>query len=272
MSPKNSTLQPDGPSAVAIRLELDRLSSDAGLKLSNRNRRFLAFVVNETLEGRGDRIKAYAIGVDVFGRGEDFDPTVDPIVRIEATRIRTALAAYYLGPGSGDAIRITIPAGSYIPSFGCGHYTAAPTAVAAETAQPSIASSPVPSATAFFVTHLSDQRDRCAASRGELLIAAVVQRLSAAGCDVFVMTPAQRRSPKKTLKPFLDASRSVYAVDVTVHTLVEAKRYDWRLTDLWNRRVGWSESSDHPDDGHPSAETIDGLASRIVRTVFSAAR
>ena len=72
----------------SVQAALAKLMLDTQLKISTRNRRFLDFVVRETLAGRSDRIKAYSIAVDVFGRSEDFDPSTDPIVRIEATRLR----------------------------------------------------------------------------------------------------------------------------------------------------------------------------------------
>ncbi len=96
---------------------LERLLADDRLRLSERNRRFLRFVVEETLAGRSERIKSYTIAVDVFGRGEAFDGGQDPIVRIEANRIRTALAAYYDGPGVSEDIRIELTKGGYVPTF-----------------------------------------------------------------------------------------------------------------------------------------------------------
>src|SRR6476620_10671481 len=94
------------PPQDEIRSALERMLASPHLHLSERNRHFLDYVVRETLEGRGDRIKAYVVGVDVFGRGEDFNPGIDPIVRIEATRIRSALASYYLQEGANEPLRI----------------------------------------------------------------------------------------------------------------------------------------------------------------------
>jgi hypothetical protein len=94
------------PSEQAVRRELRALVSADGLRISERNRRFLSYVVSEALCGRGDRIKAYSIGVDVFGRTENFDPTIDPIVRVEAARLRSALCAYYRLAGADHQIRI----------------------------------------------------------------------------------------------------------------------------------------------------------------------
>jgi adenylate cyclase len=100
-----------------IQAALERLLSDIEFRATERNRRFLRFVVEETLAGRSSRIKSYAIAVDVFGRGTDFDGATDPIVRIEATRLRAALNAYYSECGRADPIRITMPKGGYVPNF-----------------------------------------------------------------------------------------------------------------------------------------------------------
>ena len=60
---------------------------------------FLRFVVEAVLHGKADRIKAYTIGVEVLRRDTKFDPQLDPIVRVEATRLRRAIERYYAGPG-----------------------------------------------------------------------------------------------------------------------------------------------------------------------------
>lgn len=74
-------------------------------------------MVEETLTGRGDRLKAIAIATDVFGRGLDFDAMNDPVVRIEAGRLRRALERYYLLSASDDPVIIDIPKGTYTPTF-----------------------------------------------------------------------------------------------------------------------------------------------------------
>jgi adenylate cyclase len=103
--------------AQSAQAALDKLIADHRFHASDRNRRFLRFVVEQVLAGHADRIKSYSIAVDVFGRGADFDPAIDPIVRIEATRLRSALASYYADPGRGEAIQIRLPRGGYVPSF-----------------------------------------------------------------------------------------------------------------------------------------------------------
>jgi hypothetical protein len=84
---------------------------------TDRERRFLGYVVEETLAGRGSRIKAYSIAVEVFGRNAAFDPQNDPIVRINAGHLRRSLERYYLTAGRADPVLITIPKGGYVPTF-----------------------------------------------------------------------------------------------------------------------------------------------------------
>lgn len=78
---------------------------------------FLRFVVEATLHGKQVRIKAYTIGVEVLRRDVKFDPQIDPIVRVEATRLRRTIERYYSGPGAYDPIIIDLPRGSYVPTF-----------------------------------------------------------------------------------------------------------------------------------------------------------
>lgn len=105
------------PTDAEIRTALDELLADKNLHMSERNRRFLRFVAEEKLAGREERIKSYTVAVDVFGRAPTFDSLTDPIVRIEATRLRAALDAYYSGPGSETEIIIELPKGGYVPLF-----------------------------------------------------------------------------------------------------------------------------------------------------------
>jgi predicted ATPase len=80
-------------------------------------RRLLAYVVDETLAGRAEALKEYTIGVEVFGRGEDFDPRADTIVRVQARRLRAKLQEFYAIDGHADGLAIDVPTGSYLPRF-----------------------------------------------------------------------------------------------------------------------------------------------------------
>ncbi len=106
-----------GPSDEEVRQELSTLLGRAEFHASERNRRFLSYIVEETLQGRADRIKAYSIAIATFDRSDDFDPLTDPIVRIEASRLRRSLEHYYLTAGKSDHIRIDMPKGSYVATF-----------------------------------------------------------------------------------------------------------------------------------------------------------
>lgn len=88
-----------------------------GFRNAGRLSRFLRFTVEKTLAGEGGELKEYRLGTDVYDRGADFDPRVDPIVRVEARRLRARLAEYYDGAGRSDAVRITMPKGGYTPAF-----------------------------------------------------------------------------------------------------------------------------------------------------------
>jgi hypothetical protein len=114
------TTSHEGPGAITssdIRAQLERILSSPDFVVPDRAHRFLEYVVTEAVSGRADRIKAYSIATEVFGRGPRFDPQFDPVVRIEAGRVRRALERYYLTAGSSDPIVITIPKGSYAPAF-----------------------------------------------------------------------------------------------------------------------------------------------------------
>lgn len=100
-----------------VKLELRRILNSPNFDTSDRNRRFLEYVVEETLAGRHDRIKAYTIATIVFGRDDSFDPTLDPVVRMEARRLRRSLERFYLVEGEEDAVRIELPKGGYVPKF-----------------------------------------------------------------------------------------------------------------------------------------------------------
>ncbi|MHC1730286.1 MAG: hypothetical protein AB9866_30525 [Syntrophobacteraceae bacterium] len=101
----------------AVRKELECILDSREFKDKPMLRGFLTFVVGETLAGRSHEIKGYTVATQVFGRRHDFDPTIDPIVRIQAGRLRRILESYYLGQGSRDQLRIEIGKGSYIPIF-----------------------------------------------------------------------------------------------------------------------------------------------------------
>jgi adenylate cyclase len=103
-------------SEVAVRTELQRILNSSNFTASDRNRRFLGYIVDETLAGRAGRLKAYNVATTVFGRPDSFDPH-DPVVRMEAGRLRRALERFYLLEGHTGTIAIAMPKGGYVPEF-----------------------------------------------------------------------------------------------------------------------------------------------------------
>ena len=99
----------------AIREQLVRILNSDPFHQAQRRQRFLEYIVNEVLAGRGERLKGYNIAQAVFDRTETFDSILDPIVRMEAARLRDRLREYYDGDGQADPIRIELPKGSYSP-------------------------------------------------------------------------------------------------------------------------------------------------------------
>ncbi|OWW04601.1 adenylate cyclase [Rhizobium sp. R72] len=102
------------PSAEDIRAQLNRIITSPEFPPTGRGAAFLTYVIEETLAGRADRIKGYSVAVEVFKRDAGFTQD-DPVVRIEAGRLRRILERYYLIAGHGDPIRIDIPKGGYVP-------------------------------------------------------------------------------------------------------------------------------------------------------------
>ena len=91
--------------------QLERILNSTQLVTSPSLSRFLRYIVEETLAGRSAEIREYTLGVYVFDRGDDFNPRLDPIVRVQARNLRGRMAKYYEGPGAEDPIRIELPKG-----------------------------------------------------------------------------------------------------------------------------------------------------------------
>lgn len=100
-----------------VREQVARIVESDDFRVPPRSKKFLHYVVEEVLAGRGDRLKAYSIGIEVFGRDPSFDAQHDPVVRTEAARLRSALERFYLLDGANDPLVISIPKGGYVPHF-----------------------------------------------------------------------------------------------------------------------------------------------------------
>ena len=102
-------------SAESIRTQLSKILSSTTFARSGRLSRFLNFTVEQTIQGHGDHLKEFVIGIEVFDKGEAYDPRMDPIVRVEARRLREKLKKYYQTEGREDPLNINFPTGTYVP-------------------------------------------------------------------------------------------------------------------------------------------------------------
>jgi tetratricopeptide (TPR) repeat protein len=118
------------PDADAVRAQVERMTASAVFRNSPQLASFLMFIVEAALRGKAERLKGYTIGVEVLRRDVSFDPQLDPIVRVEATRLRRAIERYYAGPGANDAINIGLPRGGYAPRIAWRTRAAPPAAPA----------------------------------------------------------------------------------------------------------------------------------------------
>jgi TolB-like protein/Flp pilus assembly protein TadD len=100
-----------------VREHLARILGSRTFHQGDRLKRFLSFIVSEAIAGHRHELKEYVIGVQVFGKEDSFDPRTDPIVRVQARRLRAKLVQYYREEGRTDALIIDLPKGGYAPVF-----------------------------------------------------------------------------------------------------------------------------------------------------------
>jgi TolB-like protein len=108
---------PAGPSEEAIEYQVERIFTHPDFSNSAVLKKFLRFVVHETLIGNANLLKEYTIALKVLEKPFTFNPQKNCIVRIHAGRLRRALSHYYNEMSSADEIVIDIPKGKYIPVF-----------------------------------------------------------------------------------------------------------------------------------------------------------
>ena len=101
----------------AVREHLERILTSPTFQQGDRLKRFLKFIVLEAVAGRRHELKEYVIGVQVFDKEDTFDPRTDPIVRVQARRLRAKLVRYYREEGRADETVIELPKGGYAPAF-----------------------------------------------------------------------------------------------------------------------------------------------------------
>ena len=116
-NPGKLHMQPRVLTADPVRQELERIVASPGFARNERLCAFLRFVVEERLQGRESGLKEAVIGAEVVGRPPGYDTRSDPVVRMEAAKLRARLDEYYSGRGANDSVRIRIPKGAYVPQW-----------------------------------------------------------------------------------------------------------------------------------------------------------
>jgi hypothetical protein len=107
----------DRPACDLVRRALAAILASETFARSGRLRAFLSYIVESELAGKAAQLKGYSIGIDVFGRPPGFDAGSDPLVRVQAGKLRKLLEQYYVSEGAFDRLRIRVPLGGYIPEY-----------------------------------------------------------------------------------------------------------------------------------------------------------
>jgi adenylate cyclase len=253
-----------------VREQLGRVLASPEFHATDKMRDFLRYVVEERLAGRSHRLKGYTIAVNVFGRSEDFDATNDPIVRIQAGRLRRALERYYLVGGVSDPILIDIPKGRYIPRF---TIRSAPERGKGEPVE-RLARSPAepargPSLAVLPFENLTDDPQQLALTTGltEELITELTrfQDISVIPCQP-ARRPAGLPSEPAELGQGVGAR---FVLQGSVRRDTEAIKVAAHLTDTVDRRRVWADSHTLPLEAGHLIATQEDIAQRVVTAIAS---
>ena len=117
MTTRSTTVAVKKEADEKVSQQLGRILASKTFRQADRLQSFLSFIVKEVMSGRSDKLKEFLIGVEVFGKESSFDPRMDPLVRVQARRLRTRLDRYYREEGQNDEILIELPKGGYEPVF-----------------------------------------------------------------------------------------------------------------------------------------------------------
>lgn len=192
-NPEPSESRPTaGPSPREVLSFLEAIVASSVFSGAARQQRLLRHLVERRLDGRSSELKEYTLGVEVFDRGEDFDPRLDPIVRVEASRLRSRLQKYYDDPGAGDRLRISLPRGAYVPSF--EDVQSAPR-VEPEVVPPATEAAEPRTGTSGPVAEVTVERPRSGIRTRWFLAAAAVSFLIAAGLVLWRTTERAANAP-----------------------------------------------------------------------------
>jgi hypothetical protein len=210
----------------AVRAEVERVLASQTLRGKETLQRLLAYLADRTLDGSAEALKEYTIGVEVFGKPEDYNPQEDASVRVQVGRLRQKLEEYYRAEGSAAPVVVELPKRQFALQF---HLQAVP-APASESPLADVLSQSAP------------ERAR-RVSWPSLLLGALVVAAVWAGWS-FRQTRAPGQAPAGTVadspelnelwRPFLASSRPV-TMAMTMRPFLRYDRgiiWEWGLTEL----------------------------------------
>jgi len=97
--------------------ELQQVLHSPQFRRAPKLQRFLELICDYHFQNRREEITEFLIATTVFGKGPQFDPSDDSLVRVQAREIRRRLREYYQNEGAASRIVLDIPVGSYLPAF-----------------------------------------------------------------------------------------------------------------------------------------------------------
>jgi len=262
--------QSSGLEHDAICAQLDRVLSSPEFHATDKMRAFLRFIVEEKLAGRSHRLKGYTVAVQVFGRGEDFDASNDPIVRIQAGRLRRALERYYLVAGVRDPIVIDIPKGRYIPRFTA--LTAPPELSDPRLeppATPGMGATAGPSIAVLPFENLTRDPEQLILSVG--LTEELVTELTRFQ-DIAVVPCRLKQQPPGCPAEPVELARAVgarFLLRGAVRRDAETVKVSAQLTDTVDGRQVWADASCHPPEASALIATQEQIAHAVVGSIAS---
>lgn len=224
-------------SAESVRTQLRKILSSRTFTRSERLARFLTYTVEQTLAGRSEEIKEFVIGVEVFDKDATYDPRMDPIVRVEARRLREKLRKYYETDGKSDPVCIEFPTGSYAPVLQTREEAAVP-ANARATADNAIAVLPF--------TNLSSEQENEYFSDGltEELINALTK---VEGLRVVAWSSAfQLKGKPRDIRRIAEQLGVRAVLEGSVRRMQDRLRITAQLVDTEDGHYLWSETYERP--------------------------
>jgi TolB-like protein len=256
---RDVSFERSSPLRAQIEQHFEQILASDAFDLPDGCRRLLRYIVEETLEGRAERLIGPTIGVAVFDRPADFDAHLDPVVRVAAQRLRQSLKLYYLNEGAASKIQITMPIAGYVPTF---------TGPAINAAREQAQTTDEPATGAAHIRMLSVEM--ASSQESEEMIGKVVTDEIAVELSRFFSVSIERDGLIATLQPPRDKAHcrrvaQEYALKSSFHVRPGSLRYAGRLTVeetgdvVWNCSVNIDRAEILTLAEQVSAQIADGI-------------